>query len=176
MSHPVYMPYWNKPICFLVRCWLMRISLILLNLCFYCLMCLKMYHSLITSARVEVMQSGWFVWHSFCLSVGRITAKVIIRFHWNLVKKSTKYVDLYSTSSRSTSDVLPFPISRHWSPQANPTARHQRTLRDHVIRVVAPHDMPVYSPGLGLDRLRLSRPGCLVPRRGGLPVQRRLPI
>ena len=71
-------------------------------------------------------------------------------------------------------------VSRRWSPQANPTARHQRTLRDHVIRVGVSRDMPVYSPGyagysFGLGRLRLSRPGCLVPRPGGLPVQRRSP-
>ena len=29
-----------------------------------------------------------------------------------------------------------FPVSRRWSPQANPTARHHRTLRDHVIRLM----------------------------------------
>ena len=56
-----------------------------------------------------------------------------------------KYVDLYSASSWSTtSNALPFPVSRRWSPQADPTARHRRTLRDHVIRVGAPRDMPVY--------------------------------
>ena len=37
-----------------------------------------------------------------------------------------------------------FPVSRRWSPQANPTARHQRTLRDHVIRVGAPRYRPVF--------------------------------
>jgi len=58
-----------------------------------------------------------------------------------------KYTDLYSASPRSASDVLPFPVSRRWSPQANPTARHQRTLRDYVIRVGVSRDMPVYSPG-----------------------------
>jgi len=40
-------------------------------------------------------------------------------------------VDLYSASSRSASIVLLLPVSRHWS-RANPTGRHQRTLRDHV--------------------------------------------
>jgi len=78
-----------------------------------------------------------------------------------------KYVDLYSTSSRSASNALPLPVSRRWSPQANPTARHQRTLQDHVIRVGVSWDVSVYSSSLG--RLRLSRPGCLVLRRGGLP-------
>jgi len=38
--------------------------------------------------------------------------------------KKVKYVDLYSASSRSASNALPLPVSRHWSPQANPTARH----------------------------------------------------
>ena len=57
-----------------------------------------------------------------------------------------KYVDLYSASSRSASNALPLPVSRRWSPQANPTARHQRTLRDHAIRVGVSGDMPVYSP------------------------------
>jgi len=99
--------------------------------------------------------------------------------------KEVKYVDLYSASSWSIPDALPFSISRRWSPQANPTATRQRTLRDHVILVGAPCDMPAYSPGLrqvlipgsSLDRLRLSRPRChcLVPRRGGLPVQAQPP-
>jgi len=64
------------------------------------------------------------------------------------VSKKTKYVDLYSASPRSASNVLPLPVSRRWSPQANPTARHQRTLRDNVIRVGVSHDMPVYCPSL----------------------------
>ena len=72
--------------------------------------------------------------------------------NWFLIRKSftnwkvkvkVKYVDLYSASSRSASNVLPFPVSRRWSLQANPTARHQRTLRDHVIRVGAPRDMQI---------------------------------
>ena len=46
-----------------------------------------------------------------------------------------------------------FPVSRRWSPQANPTARHQRTLRDHVIRVGAPRDMPVYFPAFAGTKL-----------------------
>ena len=63
-------------------------------------------------------------------------------------------VDLYSASSWSTtSNALPFPISRRWSPQANPTARHQRTLRDHVIRVGVPRDMPVYFPAFAGTKL-----------------------
>jgi len=55
-------------------------------------------------------------------------------------------VDLYSASSRSASNVLPLPVSCHWSPQASPTARHQWTLQDHVIRVCILRDIPVYSP------------------------------
>jgi len=91
-----------------------------------------------------------------------------------------KYVDLYSALSQTASNALSFPVSRRWFPQANPTARYQRTLRDHVIRVGVSRDMPVYSPdyaeySFSLGRLRLSRPGCLVPRRGGVPVQRRSP-
>jgi len=46
-----------------------------------------------------------------------------------------------------------FLVSRRWSPQANPTARHQRTLRDHVIRVGAPRDMPVYFPAFAGTKL-----------------------
>ena len=52
--------------------------------------------------------------------------------------KQTKYVDLYSASSWSTtSNALPFPVSRRWSPQANPTARHQQrgatiSATDHI--------------------------------------------
>ena len=42
------------------------------------------------------------------------------------------------------------------------------------MRVGVSRAMPVYSPdyagySFSLSRLRLSRPGCLVPRRGGLP-------
>jgi len=44
--------------------------------------------------------------------------------------RKVKYVDLYCASSWSTCDALPFYVSRRWSPQANPTARHQRTLRE----------------------------------------------
>jgi len=62
-------------------------------------------------------------------------------------KSKVKYVDFYSTSPRSASDALPLPVSRHWSPQANPTASHQRTLWDHVIRVSVSRDVPVYSSG-----------------------------
>ena len=53
------------------------------------------------------------------------------------VKKSkVKYVELYSASSWSTSNALPLPVSQCWTPQANPTVRQQRTLRDHMIRLV----------------------------------------
>ena len=62
--------------------------------------------------------------------------------------KKVKYVGLYSTSSRSASDALPLLVSRRWSWQANPTARHQRALRNHVIRVGVSRGMPVYSPSL----------------------------
>ena len=41
-------------------------------------------------------------------------------------KSKVKYVDLYSASSWSTSNALPFPVSRRWSSQAIPTAKHQR--------------------------------------------------
>ena len=68
-------------------------------------------------------------------------------FGYKFPPKGIKYVDLYSASPWSTtSNALPFPVSRRWSPQANPTARHQRTLRDHVIRDGAPRDMPVLLP------------------------------
>ena len=90
----------------------------------------------------------------------------IVRF---IIPKKVKYVDLYSASSRSASNCTT--ASRKSAlisaPQANPTARHQPTLRDHVICLFTP---PATHSSLG--RLRLSRPGCLVPPRGGLPVQR----
>jgi len=62
-------------------------------------------------------------------------------------------MDLYSASSWSTSSALPFPVSQRWSPQANPTVRHQRTLRDHVIRVGVSCDMPVYFPAFAGTKL-----------------------
>ena len=80
-------------------------------------------------------------------------------------KVKVKYVDLYSASSRSASNALPLPVSQRWSPQANPTARHQRTretmwywLVYHAICLFTPPATPGThsSPG----RLRLSRPGC----------------
>jgi len=46
-----------------------------------------------------------------------------------------------------------FPVSRRSSPQANSTARHQRTLRENVIRVGAPRDMPVYFPAFAGTKL-----------------------
>ena len=64
---------------------------------------------------------------------------------------------------------------------SQPPTRHlANTARPRVWAGVS-RDMPVYSPSFRQvlilactqGRLRLSRPGCLVPRRGGLPVQRR---
>ena len=46
-----------------------------------------------------------------------------------------------------------FPVSQRGSPQANPTAGHQRTLRNHVIWVGAPRDMPVYFPAFAGTKL-----------------------
>jgi len=59
----------------------------------------------------------------------------------------------------------------------------QRTLRDHeyglvyrAICLFTPPAFAEYSSSLTTEgKLRLSRPGCLVLRRGGLLVQRRLP-
>jgi len=73
-------------------------------------------------------------------------------------------MDLYSASSQSTSNALPLPVSRRWSPQANPTAKHSANTVRPRIQVGASRNMPVYSPGharysLSLGRLRLSRPG-----------------
>ena len=58
---------------------------------------------------------------------------------------STKYADLYSASSQSTSNALRLPISRRWSPLANPTARHSANTARPRIRVGVSCDMPVYS-------------------------------
>jgi len=88
--------------------------------------------------------------------------------------KKVKYVDLYSASSRSASNALPLPVSRRWSPQANPTARHPaNTARPYglVYHAICLFTFPAYAGYLfSLGRLRLSRPVCLVPRRGGLPT------
>jgi len=89
-----------------------------------------------------------------------------------MLKQKVKYVDLYSAFN-----ALPLPVSRRWSPQANPIARHSANTARPRIRVgVVSRDMTVYSPNyagysFSLGRLKLSRPGCMVPRRGGLPVQ-----
>jgi len=78
-------------------------------------------------------------------------------------------------------NALPFPICHHSSPLPSPSAKHQPTCKtmDHVSRAVS-----VYFPSFCwvLIRkptegwLRLSRPGCLVLCRGGLPIHRRSPI
>jgi len=81
------------------------------------------------------------------------------------------------------SNALPLPVSRRWSPLASHQPGIQRTLWDHGHRAGMSCDMPVYFHSFRQvliiacteGRLRLSRPGCLVPRRGGLPVQRRSP-
>ena len=74
------------------------------------------------------------------------------------------------------SNVLPLPVSRRWSPQASASARHQWTLQDHC-HAMCLFTLPTFA-GYSFQHatdggLRLSRPGCLVPHRGGLPVQRR---
>ena len=81
--------------------------------------------------------------HSCCQSTATVVSPQVL----SSVKK-VQYVDLYSASLRSVSNALTLPVSRRWSPQANPKARHQRTLRDHVIRVGVSRDMPVYSSSL----------------------------
>ena len=89
-------------------------------------------------------------------------------------------VELYSASSKHASDVLPLPVRRHWSLLASPysqaPAPHCKTTdTDWCITRCA----SVYSPSFRrvlisayLQRLRLSRPGCLVLRRGSLPISR----
>ena len=70
-----------------------------------------------------------------------------------------------------------------WRLVASPSARHQRTLHDHAYGqcMTQCHCLvSQFSPGTQSylpteGRLRLSRPGCLVLHRGGLPVQRRSP-
>jgi len=61
---------------------------------------------------------------------------------------------------------------------SQPPARHQQILQYHKYGLVS-HDMPVYSPSFrhllipacSEGRLRLSKPGCLVPHQGGLPIE-----
>jgi len=60
-------------------------------------------------------------------------------------KVKVKYVDSYSTSSRSASNALPLPVSRHWSPQANPTARHSANTARPRIRVMY-HAICLFTP------------------------------
>ena len=68
----------------------------------------------------------------------------------SLVKevKKVKCVDLYSASSRSASNAPPLPVSRRWSPQANPTAMHLANTARPRIRVDVSRDMFVYSSSL----------------------------
>ena len=90
--------------------------------------------------------------------------------------KRVKYLNLYSALSWSASNALPLPVSRHWYPQANPTARHSAKTARPRIQVGISRDMPVYSPAyagysFSRGRLRLSKPGCLALCRGGLPLR-----
>jgi len=57
-------------------------------------------------------------------------------------------VDLHSTLRVIASNALPLPVSLHWSPQANPTARHSANTARPRIRALVSRNMPVYSPSL----------------------------
>ena len=57
-------------------------------------------------------------------------------------------MDLYSALRIIASNTLPLPVSRRWSPQANPTARHSANTARPRIRAGVSRDMPVYSPSL----------------------------
>ena len=79
----------------------------------------------------------WKFWHRI---VGWTSDRI---YKSSLMNEKVKYMHLYRASSPSASNALPLPASWRRSPQTNPTARHQRTLRDHVIRVGVSRDMPV---------------------------------
>jgi len=89
---------------------------------------------------------------------------------------------LYSVSSLSASNALPLPIHLRWSLPQSYSQASANTARPRK-RPGVWHDMPVYSPQLSPGRpthsslpaeggFRLSRPGCLLLHRGGLPIQR----
>jgi len=71
-------------------------------------------------------------------------------------KVKVKYVNLYSASPRSASCALPLPVSRRWSSQANPTARHSANTARPLIWVGVSRNMPIYFPSL---RQVLIQPG-----------------
>jgi len=66
---------------------------------------------------------AWHCGRSRTLVVDRRTSRVLhSTCSWRVTTyklKKVKYVDLYSTSSRSASNALPLPVSRSWSPIAN---------------------------------------------------------
>jgi len=102
---------------------------------------------------------------------------------WCLVKYSKVYVDLYSALRITTCNVLTLPVCRRWSSLASSfsqaISKHCETT--DTGRCITRYACLLFqrSPGthssLPEGRLRLSRPGCLVQRRGGLPVKRRSP-
>ena len=81
------------------------------------------------------------------------------------------------------SNALPLPRISALISTSQPPARHSTNTARRRIRADVSRGMPVYSPSFRVvlmpacteGRLRLSRPRCMVPRRGGLPVQIRSP-
>jgi len=114
------------------------------------------------AARDQRRYTGFYVWQN--PSEELVARKFLVR------KVKVKCVDLYSALSRSASNVLPLPVSRHCSLQANPTARHSANTARPRIRVGVSHSMPVYSPSLCrvLMQPGPAQDGQLVLHRGGL--------
>ena len=57
-------------------------------------------------------------------------------------------MDLYSELRVIASNVLPLPVSQHWSLQPNPTARFSENTARPWIQAGVSRDMPVYFPSL----------------------------
>ena len=100
--------------------------------------------------------------------------------------KKVKYVDLYSASSRSTSNARLLPSSHKlgliFASQPNSQAFSEHCeITDtgwcitQYVCLLSQLSPGTHSSLTSGGRLRLSRPGCLVLRRGGLHVRRRSP-
>jgi len=118
-----------------------------------------------------------------------------VAYIYSKVKSTVNVAICIAHRREHASNVLPLPVSRRWSPVASHSARQSANTARPRTRADVSRDMSVYCPSFHQvlitactfqvcqvlipawtdGRLRLSRPGCLVPCRGGLPVQRQSP-
>jgi len=127
----------------------------------------------------------WTLWTLYCSRHTCMVAlhcapEYLLTFVYNTYNTRVKQSEVNAT--------ITLPVRRRWSPQASPI---QPGISEHcettdtgwcIMRCACllsqlwpgAYSSLTTEGGLRL-RLRLSRPGCLVLRRGGLPVQRRSP-